>query len=128
MSRKQVASSIGVICEILLDKQQVQSDRQMHQKLKAAKNYADTLLSAQDCARLAEALGNNAALLQALGARDLDSACEVLRAGGSSSEQLLYALSCAQQLRPDMQEEEMSEIWSEVEVLCELARSKNKCL
>tara|TARA_Y100000817_G_scaffold37230_1_gene25630 strand:- start:211 stop:591 length:381 start_codon:yes stop_codon:yes gene_type:complete len=120
-TRSEVAAALVSLCDILLYVDLVAKDTEMSTKLKAIKNYADTLFSASDCMKIRETLRERPALLEALRASDMNTACNHLHREANDEGQLQYALKCAATVYPALKETDRTAFWDEAALICELA-------
>ena len=120
-TKNQVVAALVSMCDFLLAVPAVAGDATMSSKLKAIKNYADTLFGGGDLARLRTALEERPALVAALRASDVDQACHLLESGEDPSESLTYALQCVAKVHPTMPANDVEALWDEVHFICDLA-------
>lgn len=121
-TRSEVAAALVAVCDILLADSTVLSDSEMPTKLRAIKNYADTLFSGGDCNKMRDALAARPNLLAALRGSDMQTACALLaqeEANGTEG-QLDYALGCVSKIHPKLQSHDVEALWGEIHLICEL--------
>ena len=121
-TRSEVAAALVAVCDILLAAEAVLSDREMPTKLRAIKNYADTLFSGADCNGMRDALAARPNLLTALRRSDMQSACKILEQekAHDAKGQLEYALGCVSTVHPTLQSHDIRALWGEIHLICEL--------
>ena len=117
-TRREVAAALVTTCDILLATDAVNADAEMPTKLRAVKNYADTLFSGDDCNKIRSALSDRPDLLRALRANDIDAVCSNLEQSAEGG--LHYALSCISTVHPTLREDDVTALWSEIELICDL--------
>ena len=119
-TRSEVAAALVAVCDILLAAKAVLSDREMPTKLRAIKNYADTLFSGADYNRMRDALAARPNLLTALRRSDMQTACTLLEQENDTEGQLEYALGCVSTVHPTLQSHDIRALWGEIHLICEL--------
>ena len=119
-TRADVAAAMCTMCDVLREQPAVQADSTMDTKLRAIRNYADTMFSASDLAKLRQMLLSRPALLNALRACDIDAVSGAVDVDSSGNEHVAYALTCINQVHPSMKAQDKEALWQEVATLCEL--------
>lgn len=119
-TRSEVAAALVTVCDILLDTDAVLSDSEMPTKLRAIKNYADSLFSGGDCNKVRDALAARPNLLAALRTSDMETACRLLQQEKNEEGQLEYALGCVSKVHPTLSSEDTAALWEEIHLICEL--------
>lgn len=121
-TRSEVAAALVTVCDILLASDAVLSDSEMPTKLRAIKNYADTMFSGGDCNKMRDALAARPNLLAALRASDMETACRLLEQEKANDKegQLEYALGCVSKVHPTLSSQDTEALWEEIHLICEL--------
>lgn len=119
-TRSEVTAALVTVCDILLASNAVLSDSEMPTKLRAIKNYADTMFSGGDCNKMRDALAARPNLLAALRASDMETACGLLEQENDKEGQLEYALGCVSKVHPTLSSEDTAALWEEIHLICEL--------
>ena len=118
-TRSEVAAALVTVCDILLAAPTVLSDSEMPTKLRAIKNYADTLFSGGDCNKMRDALAARPNLLAALRGSDMQTACKLLEQENDEEGQLESPWDASPRSTPRCSQT-TSRRCGEIHLICEL--------
>lgn len=118
-SRSAVQGALLAIGDLLMDVDGV--DAALTTKLRAMKNYADTMFDQHDYMTLKGVLSESPDLVDALQQRSLPRALAELEQRTDGGDALRQALGYANDLDAKLSEDERAALWEEVQLLCDLA-------
>lgn len=118
-TRSAVQGALLAVTDMLLDVEGIGED--MTTKLRAMKNYVDTMFDQSDYMRLKAILCESPDLVDALHREDLTAALAQLEAQKEGGASLQKALSYARDMDARLAADVRMAMWAEVQVVCGLA-------
>lgn len=119
-TRSEVAAALATICDTLLP--YVTADEVASQKLRAVRNYVDTLFTTTDLQKLERLLGSVNGFVSALREQNIEAAIRAVEADNRAeqSSHVVCALQCVREKHGNIEADDLEAIWADVDLLCDL--------